>query len=69
MLASSDYSVNKVVLTTNKWNENIGIAIDHDGWITDDDAKSTMHYKLFNDDVEWNFLAFKGGIEMNYQIS
>ena len=69
MLASSDYSVNKVVLTTNQWNENIGMAVGHDGWITDDKAKSTMHYKLYNDNTEWNFTAFKGWIKIPYLLT
>ena len=63
LLASSDYSVNKVTLTTNEWNDKIRMAKNYDGWIIDDEQKSTMHYKFFDDNTEWNFTAFKGGME------
>ena len=68
LLASSDYSNNKVVLTTTQWNEKIGNTSSYEGWITDDTSKSTLHYKFYDDNTEWNFTAFKGRISGNVTI-
>ena len=61
MIASSDYSKAKVVLTTDSWNDEIGDVETDDGWMTDEESQETLWYKYYNGDAEWNMLAFKSG--------
>ena len=59
LIAPSDYSKAKVVLTTESWNQRLGEVKKDDGWMADDKSKSTLWYKYYNGDAEWNMLAFK----------
>ena len=62
LIASSDYSKAKVVLTTDSWDEEIGDVETDDGWMTDEKSQETLWYKYYNGDAEWKMLAFKSGI-------
>ena len=63
ILASGDYSTEKLNLTTDYWTEYVhnvtgGGRLDS-GWLTSKRAMEIIHYKYVDQNTEWQFLAYK----------